>query len=141
MKFNWGHGIAITLALFIGGMTTLVWGTFSQRIDLTSEDYYQQEVTYDLEREAINRALTLGELTWTESAGEIEIALPSIDGEWTDVQVHLLRFDNADMDLRFNPEAIDSKYIIERPTPGVWAVEVTAVKGGENYRWESNKRF
>tara|TARA_R110002072_G_scaffold74972_10_gene177134 strand:- start:2037 stop:2477 length:441 start_codon:yes stop_codon:yes gene_type:complete len=52
MKLNWGTGIAITLFLFAGLMTTMVYKATQQRFDLVSENYYEEELNY---QEVINQ--------------------------------------------------------------------------------------
>ena len=46
MKWNWGTGIAITLVLFIGLMSFMVFKSTQQRFDLVSENYYEEELNY-----------------------------------------------------------------------------------------------
>lgn len=46
MKLNWGTGIAITLLLFVGLMSFMVYQTTNQRFDLVSENYYEEELNY-----------------------------------------------------------------------------------------------
>ncbi len=52
---NWGVGIAIVYILFVLGMLTLVFKSRSQKIDLVTENYYQQELAYQEEIDAKQR--------------------------------------------------------------------------------------
>ena len=52
---NWGVGIAIVYILFVVGMLTLVFKSRSQKIDLVTENYYQQELAYQEEIDAKQR--------------------------------------------------------------------------------------
>ncbi|QNR25557.1 FixH family protein [Croceimicrobium hydrocarbonivorans] len=46
MKFNWGTGLVIVLALFILGMGTAVYKATQARHDLVTTEYYQEELAY-----------------------------------------------------------------------------------------------
>tara|TARA_R110002072_G_scaffold273058_3_gene433362 strand:- start:2260 stop:2682 length:423 start_codon:yes stop_codon:yes gene_type:complete len=52
---NWGKGIALALFLFIGFIMYMVVTMMSTSIDLESDDYYQKEINYSSELNAINR--------------------------------------------------------------------------------------
>ena len=54
---NWGKGIIIVMSTFVVFILTLVFTLMSNRVDLTSEDYYKREVGF---QEEIN-AKKLGE--------------------------------------------------------------------------------
>lgn len=47
MKFNWGHGIVLVMALAISGFLSLVFITSRERIDMVTEDYYPKELKYE----------------------------------------------------------------------------------------------
>ena len=44
---NWGKGIIVALALFVGFILFLVITLMRQDVDLVSEDYYKQEIDYE----------------------------------------------------------------------------------------------
>ncbi|NVK28491.1 MAG: FixH family protein [Flavobacteriia bacterium] len=141
IKFNWGHGITLFLLCFIGFIATLVYGTFQQRVDLTSEDYYAQEVAYDEEKRAIENGLKAGEVDLIKTTNNLEVVLP--EGDWSKINIKLLRPDNADLDVENEIENPEFNSInISRPTTvGLWNVEVVGESQGEIYRWEFKDRF
>ncbi|KAB2813608.1 FixH family protein [Phaeocystidibacter luteus] len=141
IKFNWGHGITLFLLGFIAFIATLVYGTFQQRVDLTSEDYYAQEVSYDEEKRAIENGMSAGEVDLIKSAQSLEIVLP--EGDWSKISIKLLRPDNAALDVANEVENPETNSIsIKRPaTAGLWNVEVVGESQGETYRWEFKDRF
>lgn len=51
-KFNWGHGIALTLASFAGFMGYLAYSSMSSPSTLVRENYYQSELEYTKKMEA-----------------------------------------------------------------------------------------
>jgi len=58
---NWGKGLIITMVLFMGFIVTMVVSMISRSVELQTENYYQLDLAYDGEIEAINRANQLGE--------------------------------------------------------------------------------
>lgn len=142
MKFNWGHGIALILIGFIAFIATLVYGTFQQRVDLSSEDYYQQEVNYETEKDAIENGLRAGKVNVTVGVTELTVQMP--EGDWSEVKYLLMRPDNAEYDVDGEIEDLsnDNAFIITRPQPlGWWNIEITAINQGKEHRWEFNKYF
>ena len=49
---NWGKGIIIAMAAFVIFILTLVFTLMSNRVDLTSDDYYKKEIGFQDEIEA-----------------------------------------------------------------------------------------
>ncbi len=141
MRFNWGHGITLTLVAFIAFIVVLVRGTFQQRVDLTSEDYYSQEVTYDQEKEALERGLSLGNPVIEIGESFIDITLP--DSQWAAVSIDFNRPDNADYDLAFNDSNLtDGTLRIDKPTlSGWWNIQIEAHQSGTQYRWETKEKL
>ncbi len=141
MKFTWGHGITLVLIGFTALIATLVYGTFQQRVDLTSEDYYQQEVDYEGEKHAIENGMSLGTLVIDNSSlTNITFTLP--EAQWSHVEVRLIRPDNADLDQVIEFETIEENNVeIDRPSEGRWNVEILATSGEELYKWELKEFF
>jgi len=46
MKFNWGVGVFVLYGLFVLLILGLVFKSFQTKVDLVTEDYYQQELKY-----------------------------------------------------------------------------------------------
>jgi hypothetical protein len=46
MKFNWGVGVFVLYSLFVLLILGLVYKSFNTKVDLVTEDYYQQELKY-----------------------------------------------------------------------------------------------
>ncbi|NOQ74947.1 MAG: cytochrome C oxidase Cbb3 [Crocinitomix sp.] len=44
---NWGKGITIALILFIGFIGSMVYVAFTKNADLVSDEYYENELSYD----------------------------------------------------------------------------------------------
>jgi len=55
IKFNWGTGLVIAMAVMIGGMVTLVTIAVRQDYDLVEDNYYQKSVDYQQHIEKVKR--------------------------------------------------------------------------------------
>lgn len=140
MKFNWGHGITLSLIGFIGFIAFLVRGTYMERVDLTSDDYYAREVQYDSERAELIAGLEKGQISITSTSTELIVDLPETG--WENLTLYLLRPDNAQLDLEVISDQPETGTIaIDRPIGGVWRVEVIAVLDGKTYRWKEVERL
>lgn len=59
---NWGKGIVIVMGLFIVFIGVLVSVLISQKVDLVSEAYYQEEIAYQTEIDAVSSGNDLDSL-------------------------------------------------------------------------------
>ena len=59
-QWNWGKGIVLVYACFVVGMLYLVFQSKQQKIDLVVDDYYQQELKFQQQIDASNRAVKAG---------------------------------------------------------------------------------
>lgn len=76
MKFNWGHGIAIFITLFVIGLVFLVVKSMNVRYELVAEDYYPKELNYQSEINRLNNAARFGELELEQIDKRIKVSLP-----------------------------------------------------------------
>ena len=80
MKINWGKGIVIAIVLFISFiMYFVVTMTTDHRYDhdLVTENYYQNELTYQEKINASRNTINLSEdITYEQTADGILIKLP-----------------------------------------------------------------
>lgn len=58
---NWGKGIFIFYSLFMIAILSVVYFSFTQEVNLVSDDYYQQEIAYEAQIERINNTGSLVE--------------------------------------------------------------------------------
>lgn len=59
-RWNWGHGIAAVYIVFATGTLGFAVYAMEQRVDLVSDDYYDQSVALDARRTAESNARALG---------------------------------------------------------------------------------
>ena len=55
MKFNWGHGIVVTMGIAMSLILVLVYFSYQQTIDLVTEDYYPKQLVYENQIDKQNR--------------------------------------------------------------------------------------
>lgn len=97
---NWGKGLTIAMALFIGFIITLTSIMMSKSTDLEDEDYYAREVNYEQEIQASKNAATLGKATVNLVDDAIQIAFPD-DLALSEGKVVLSRPNNQKLDQEF----------------------------------------
>ena len=136
----WPLAIVLTFALFISGTVGLVVMACSQRSDLVSNDYYDQEVRYQNHIEQVRRTHQLpapGTIRYDQQAQRILVGLPpeqvrSPVRGW----IKLYRPSAAGLDRQFelHPgtdglQRLDASALV----PGLWKVRVCWTSGGEDY--------
>lgn len=103
-KFNWGHGVALALGLFIAFILFMVFGFThgQQNSELVSDDYYGDELLYQEVIDAKNNASQLSEIPkYQELAEGMKIIFPtSALPDTKNVNFHLYRTDDANLDVK-----------------------------------------
>ena len=79
MKINWGVGITILYTGFVAMILVLVGMSASQKIDMVTDHYYEEELQFQDKINKIKRANDLTEpLTWQVSDSGLLIRYPKI---------------------------------------------------------------
>lgn len=105
MKFNWGVGITIVIIAFMTFILSFVYKASQTNTDLTSEDYYEQEINYQQTIEAKNNALNLkNDFKFSQSEEFFIVTFPSSVGSIEEGYIHFYRPENADLDKKFKLE-------------------------------------
>lgn len=107
---NWGKGIAIALALFMGFIIYLGVTLMSQDVDLETEDYYLREMAYDEEIKAIQNANNGEKIKVKNEDEQIVVVIPS-DEDYEDVLIEFNRPNNEKMDKEFKMEGTKTMVI------------------------------
>ena len=107
---NWGKGIAIALALFIGFIIYLGVTLMSQDVDLETEDYYLREMAYDEEIKAIQNANNGEKIKVKNEDEQIVVVIPSNE-DYEDVLIEFNRPNNEKMDKEFKMEGTKTMVI------------------------------
>ena len=143
MKINWGTGIAITLAIFVGAMAFLIWISYQQRLNLVSEDYYPQGINYQEHIQKERNASALAENVSIEVVGEnIQIKFPkTIVSETIKGTITAFRPSDNRLDKQYKIN-IDTNYIQNIPFSdlirGLYTIKVDWQSDSTKYYFESN---
>ena len=128
---NWGKGIIIAMALFIGFITFLVISLVSHTIDLESEDYYTKEINYEQEITALENGNKLNEKIVVLSQKEFVVVQIPEKENLSKIQIIFIRPDNKKLDKSYLISGTKS-YLIPKTelTKGTYNIEI---------RFENNK--
>ena len=78
MKLSWGYKILFVNITFVAGMGFLVFKASSQKFDLVTKDYYDEELKYqDIIDQSANTAKLSAPLVVERSAGGLKINFPA----------------------------------------------------------------
>jgi len=84
MKFTWGTGIFVFMTAFVLLMTSFMIRAASNQEELVAENYYEQELAYQLQIDKLNRSALLTEdLTLTSNDAGLSLQFPA----WTNGKV------------------------------------------------------
>ena len=73
---SWGRKLMIVFGCFALLMSTLVYKCMTQKFDLVSKDYYNEELRYQDKIDGINNASKIGDVVVNDSIDKIFIQLP-----------------------------------------------------------------
>ena len=123
-NFNWGHGVALALGLFIAFILFMVFGfTYGQQTsELVSDDYYGDELLYQQVIDAKRNAEHLAEIPkYQQVAQGMKVTFPNtIAPENKNIKFELFRTDDANLDVKkelnldANNEIIIPKQVISK---------------------------
>ncbi len=129
MKWNWGTGIVVTFIVFGAAVMTVVFMAMNERVDLVTDDYYEQELRHQERIDEVRRAK---EDRFTPAVlvvnGAIEIRFPSeMPRATAEGEVILYRPSDRRLDRTFDL-ALDPTNTHTIPSPaltaGRWRVKV-----------------
>ncbi len=138
---NWGQRLALALTCFIGFILFMVISSHSIESDLETEDYYEQEITYQDRIDAKANTASLEDVFTVDQSEEfIAISFPEDFKEGVSGQVHLFRPNNADLDLKLSiPD--NSKHISipkSKIKTGQYELKITCDVQGSQYYFEQD---
>ncbi|MBS1595068.1 MAG: FixH family protein [Bacteroidetes bacterium] len=78
-KFNWGWRIGLLYGGFVAMIIFMVMRASSEKVELVTKDYYEEELKY---QDRINRAHMADSLhlrpEWTVGSGQVSVRIPSM---------------------------------------------------------------
>ena len=101
IKFNWGTGIFIFIALFLLANAVVIYFSFQQKNDLVAEEYYPQGLEYQKQIDRFAKANALSsQIIISENQQELLITYPK-DMKGKDVIGEVVFFRPSDQNADF----------------------------------------
>lgn len=145
MKLNWGIGITVVYIMFIGGIMFMVMLSGRQKIDLVTEDYYEQEIKYQERIDQAGRSAALSEKVLVALKGNsLEIRFPS-EFAGKSISGKALLYYPADIKKDFTSaiSTTDNRFTLEIPEhgSGLHILKLSWESGGITYYNEEQVFF
>lgn len=81
MKISWGSGLLLTYLAFMAIILSAVFFSFTQDVNLVSDNYYERELTHQQEIDKAKRADVLSEkVLFLQTDSSLVISFPNIFG-------------------------------------------------------------
>ncbi len=131
---NWGKGIAITLGAFIVFILVLAIKLMSTNVDLVTPDYYQREIDYSQEMDAVQNSENLeSKIEFELIEAHLAVKIPE-NLEAKNIELKLIRNNNEKLDKSFKIENTNTFLIDKKDlVPGHYDTELYYTVGGEKY--------
>lgn len=147
-KFNWGTGILLAFIAFIGFILFFVISMSVNKkfnYDMVTEGYYQQELDYQNQIDAMENSLDLEEsVKVNKSALGLMISFPNnIDLKKITGKVSLYRPSNKQLDFEM-PISISDNYLLvpeNRLVDGRWDITILWKYEDKNYLHKQELNF
>src|SRR6266567_3920664 len=137
----WPWGIILAFVLFIAGTVSLVVLACSQKMDLVSSDYYEQEIKFQNQLDQLGRGRALNSdafVIYEPATQSIRIALPIAhirDGVAGSIQLYRPSAAGLDRQIKLDPDPTGSQRVAANMLlPGLWKVRVCWTSGEKEYR-------
>ncbi len=134
----WPFGILAAFGLFFCGLTTVIVIASTHHDSMVSENYYEQELTFQDQINGAARAQKSGAaITADASSGKVVITVPAMQlAQKLAGTIELYRPADPKLDqtLQLEPRADGTQTLdVSRLTAGLWLVRVKWIAGGETY--------
>lgn len=146
IKFNWGTGIFIFIALFLLACGFVIFKSFQQKNDLVSEEYYPQGLEYQKQIDRFAKANALSNpIIISEDKQDLLITYP-VDLKGKDVRGEVIFFrpsdKNADLQdsIRFDTSMIQ-RIPLQRFIKGKYVAKFFWKMDGKEFAQENTVRL
>ena len=137
-RVNWGTGIVIAFAIFMGGTISTAVYLMNQDVDLVADDYYDQEIKYQQQIDRIKRTKKLDEkniIVFNQTLINVTIPTSFLNRDLTG-EIYLYRPSDEKSDIKI-PLHTDSLGVMVIPVSslkkGLWKVKVNWLTGEMEY--------
>jgi hypothetical protein len=112
---NWGRGIILAMALFMGFILFLVVNIMLHTVDLESEDYYKKEINYEQEITAMKNFNAVNSRIGVSSNAEFVVFQLPEKTKIREVEIHFFRPNNTKLDKLFQVNGTKT-YLVPKTT-------------------------
>ena len=132
-RFHWGWRIGIIYTTFALSTISFMIFSFTQKVDLVSQQYYADELKQDAKMLAEKNAMNLSEeLSLTHEGDILSIQFPNKPESG---MIHLYRPSGSDLDkqLKIVPDKTEQSFSIVTLTSGLWIAKIEWKSGNTPY--------
>lgn len=102
MKLNWGHGLAIALAIFAAIMLGFLYNSFQLDHEMVADNYYQEELVFQDKIDQKTNAKAAGKsISIKEEANQVIVQFTVDDTALTEGEIEFMRPSNQKLDVQF----------------------------------------
>jgi len=135
---SWGIRITILYTAFVILIGTMVALTMREKVDLVSDDYYQQELKFQQKLDRENCSSSLGEQPVAKPVGKgLSIVFPAqMKGKIISGDINFFRASDASKDFKVSISADSSATQLvpaEKFVKGLYQAQLSWSAGGKNY--------
>ncbi|HEV8270455.1 MAG TPA: FixH family protein [Chitinophagaceae bacterium] len=145
MKLSWGYKITFVYIAFVVGMGFLVFKASSQKFDLVTKDYYDQELKYQqVIDQAANSSRLSAPVTVERDEGELKISFPDeMKNRKKMVDFYLYYAADAKKDFRKSFELNENETVQALPVgmKGMYELKLSWEAEGVKYYFERKLFF
>lgn len=146
IKFNWGTGIFIFIALFLLTCSFVIYKSFQQKYDLVEEEYYPQGLEYQKQIDRFANANSLvGKIEITAVSDGLIITYPK-EMKGKEIKGHVIFFrpsdENADFrdSIQFDTNMVQ-RISLQQIIKGKYIAKFFWTMDGKEFAHESNVRI
>ena len=145
MKLSWGYKIMLGYLTFVAGIVFLVFKASSQKFDLVTKDYYEQELKYqNIIDQSENVAKLSSPVMVAQTEKEMTISFPAeMKGKKKMVEFYLYCPADAKKDFRKKFEIDENEFFQPLPAAikGKYELKLSWEIGGVKYYFEKKLFF
>lgn len=142
---NWGKGITLVIIAFMAFIVSMVFRAFGRDADLVREDYYENEVNFDNNKESVLNYKALADSVQIIKKPEgVVIYFPPIFDNSTQGKIKFYRPDNKKFDREFSiqlEQLNEQNLAYTNFKEGYYDVTIDWMAKGKSYRYQSNISF
>jgi len=145
MKLSWGYIITSGYLVFVAGIVFLVYKASSEKFDLVTKDYYEQELKYQhVIDESANTTKLSAPLNIERSGDQLQIGFPAeMKDKKKTIDFYLYYPADARRDFRKTIETNDNELLQPLPSAmkGQYQLKLSWEVEGVNYYFEKKLFF